>query len=408
MSPRHLLLALAPAILCSLASATDPSVIDGNAGGVATGPTEAQLKGCTLIPGTGKYECKMLPGCINTTETQDGFEYCNAAIQRGHFYPEGLHMTHDRLTLNLTAFFVGIGLFAICFFIMHDRPFGLTGFGLFPRLYPEAWDKLDFAQKGDMASRLHSSLHAVVCWGHIWGFSSCGIWGDMLANDCAINEFFFGLTAGYFVFDFVLVCHYRMAFWQVFIIHHTCAFLPYFIDIFIYSETHFLLGLFIQVETATLILNYQNLLEARELTHTTTYKAVFYTGYVSWFFTRGVMPIYIAHAMMTEVEAVYHGYWSAAICYACAFFVVVFCNVVFFFLLTPDVIAHCRGPRQGELLAPDDIELDAMEGPGGRRMTVGQSTTARRSVWTAADDGDGDGEGGKVAQFRSRASTIRV
>ena len=79
------------------------------------------------------------------------------------------------------------------------------------KLFPKMWAKLSFADRGDMASRLHSSLHAVVCWGHIIGFSTCDIWFDYYANDCAVNEFFFAMTAGYFFFDFFLTCHYKVS-----------------------------------------------------------------------------------------------------------------------------------------------------------------------------------------------------
>lgn len=183
-----------------------------------------QTKGCVYLGEKGKYTCDFLPGCINGTSEPEEYTMCMAGIEGGHFLPAGLKMTHDRLTRNLISFLMGIVLFGSCFFIMHDRPFGLSGAGLMGKMYPEMWASLSVPDKGDMASRLHSSLHAIVCWGHLWGFTSCGIWGDMLANDCAINEFFFGLTAGYFVFDFFLVLYYRMAFWQVFIVHHICAF----------------------------------------------------------------------------------------------------------------------------------------------------------------------------------------
>ena len=147
-----------------------------------------------------------------------------------------------------------------------------------------------------MASRGHSALHAVIVLGNLWAFSKCGIWGDALANTCEENEFFFGITVGYFFFDFFVVVHYRMAFWQVFLVHHTAASLPYFINNYIpgAAACHFVLGLFIQVEIATLVLNYQNYLEVTERSHTKTYDTVFYAAYVLWFLTRICMPTYIA------------------------------------------------------------------------------------------------------------------
>ena len=167
---------------------------------------------------------------------------------------------------------------------------------------------------------------------------------------------------------------------------------PYFIDIFIWGQVHYLLGLFIQVEAATLVLNYQNLLEARKMTNSKCYAFTFYFGYVLWFVVRGIMPVYIVVSMMDLVEPVYGNTWTAAVCYGCAFFVVIFCNIVFLAILTPDVIAHCRGSKgQGEQLV-DETDLEMDEIGGG----------PRRSVWLAPTEADGE------AHFRSRASTIRV
>ena len=118
-------------------------------------------------------------------------------------------------------------LFAACFWFAHDEPFGFkNGYGAIKRWFPAEWAKMDPTQRGDMASRFHSSLHAVVVLCHIYALSSCGIWFDSLAM-CPACEPIFSITVGYFFFDFFIVTHYRMAFWQVFIVHHVAASTPY-------------------------------------------------------------------------------------------------------------------------------------------------------------------------------------
>ena len=157
--------------------------------------------------------------------------------------------------------------------------------------------------RGDWASRLHSSLHAVVVLGLLPTMANCGIWGDALANDCRGVEVFFGITVGYFLFDYSIVLYYKMAFWQVFIVHHTFAISPYLINNFFpgSSACQYILGIFIQVEIATLVLNYQNMLELTERTGTATYKAIFYGCYLLWAVVRIAMPLYICLTLVNDV-----------------------------------------------------------------------------------------------------------
>jgi len=246
--------------------------------------------------------------------------------------------------------------------------------------------------------------------------SSCGIWGDPLANDCRGAEVFFSLIVGYFLFDYAIVLYYKMAFWQVFLVHHTFAISPYLINNFLpgASACQYLIGIFIQVEIATLVLNYQNLLETTERTNTTTYKAVFYGCYVLWAVIRIAMPLYICMTLVNEVMPYYGSTPHVVVCYVCAFFVLTFCTVVWLFVLTPDVLVHLKGPTSDTLLN-DDATSDAVADSdvpstsfqiqsGARTRSMGSRKT---SVFTAPKlGGDGGESGTENAVFRSRGASL--
>jgi len=301
-----------------------------------------------------------------------------------NFLCSGLEGDHRFLANALWVVF-GFILFMTCFCITHDGPFGgkLKGYGLMKKWYPKAWETMDEVNRGDIASRLHSSLHAIVVLGNIPALASCGIWGDPLANNCRSVEVFFSITVGYFLFDFIVVLYYKMAFWQVFVIHHCCAISPYFINNFIpnSSNCNYLLGLFIQVEIATLVLNYQNLLEVTEQTNTPKYRVTFYGAYVTWILARLVLPIYIVVLMVDVVMPCYKTTWYAVVAYGCGFFVLTFCTIVFLFIMTPDVITHLRGPPLDNNTAKDFTPVDEA-GDGSNAAAVElQETGASRKSW---------------------------
>lgn len=278
---------------------------------------------------------------------------CLSTLPEGICLPDGLPMTIERFSANATTAIGGFFFFAFCFWLAHDRPFDLgPGFGLFKRFYPKHWAGMDEAGKGDIASRLHSTMHAIICFGHLLAFNECDNWFKPLANTCTANEFYFSITIGYFAFDYFIVLYYKMTFWQVFLIHHTFAITPYLINNFVPScgATHFILGIFIQVEVATLILNVQNFLEVTDKSNTAIYKIVFFSSYICWFVVRILVPIWIWSMIIGSVYPHYGFGLSASVSYASASFVMIFCTYVFILVMTPDVLAHVRGTHIDEII----------------------------------------------------------
>ena len=252
-----------------------------------------------------------------------------------------------------------------------------------------------------LVSILSSSL---VVLGNIPALASCGIFGDVTANNCPSVEVFFSITVGYFLFDFAVVLYYKMAFWQVFVVHHTCAISPYFISNFIpgCSNAQYLLGIFIQVEIATLVLNYQNLLELSEQTNTLKYRVTFYSAYVLWFLVRIILPYYIFIVMMKDVRPCYGTTWYAVIGYFCAAFVVFFCTYVFVLVMTPDVMAHLRGPP-ADPNSDQFTSVDAADESGNMSIEMNDQRKRGFTVERAALNSDS-----ARIHFRSRGSSMAI
>lgn len=273
------------------------------------------------------------------------YDPCLGEVPAGLCLPEGLEMTWSRLQSNATVTLIAMAVFFACFWLAHDKPFGVPGFGLLQRMYPKHYATWDDGLRADMASRLHCTVHAFLMLLHFSAFSECGIWFKPLANTCASSEVIFSITVGYFAFDLFVVLIYRMKFWQVFVVHHTLAIAPYFINNFLPNcgAGHYVLGFFVQVELAVPTLNYQNLLEATGRKHTPLYKAVFCAGYGIWFVFRILLPLYVCSLTLNHLYPYYGWQPQAALSYFTAAFVLVFCSYVFALLLTPELLLIVRG-----------------------------------------------------------------
>jgi hypothetical protein len=298
--------------------------------------------------------------------------------------PEGLEMTADRLAVNAGAVLASMAAFSGCFVVAYRwaLPRWCRGFPAAGR-----------ALRADFASRAHSTLHALlVPAGLVLCVRSCGLWEEPLLNTCRPAEAFFSISIGYFLVDLVLIVLFRTEFWQVFVLHHSLALLPYAINNFVphCSHSHLLLSLMLGVEVSTVFLNVKWWLEQTDTAAGLPYAAAVYATYASWFLVRVLNPIYVVVLMVVQVFPYYGWDRRVVVSYAVVMVVALFCWYCFLFLFTPEVWHRLRAKRPPR---PPPPVLD----PDG---------TSDRRVLVAPEDDESEKDTTPRSVSRNRSSTL--
>ncbi|CEG38339.1 conserved hypothetical protein [Plasmopara halstedii] len=186
------------------------------------------------------------------------------------------------------------------------------------------------AQKADWCSRVNSTIHAVVIVvGVTYALADIRWSSDyMPMSSIRAASFVFSIAIGYFLCDLIIIIVWPVPMQLVFIIHHTVAVVPYFINNFISccAACQFGLLVFLLVELATLPLNLRGFLDARDRQESKHYLSSVYTTYVIWGISRTALPIFLI--------------------FISAHLIALFCIGVFVFVHTPEVIRFIREHRK--------------------------------------------------------------
>ncbi|KAL7687207.1 putative TRAM/LAG1/CLN8 domain-containing protein [Plasmopara halstedii] len=205
------------------------------------------------------------------------------------------------------------------------------------------------AQKADWCSRVNSTIHAVVIVVGVTYALADIRWSSDYMPMSSIRAASFVFSIGYFLCDLIIIIVWPVPMQLVFIIHHTVAVVPYFINNFISccAACQFGLLVFLLVELATLPLNLRGFLDARDRQESKHYLSSVYTTYVIWGISRTALPIFLMYVFWAYV---YPSDRNHDTCFFPSFIsahlIALFCIGVFVFVHTPEVIRFIREHRK--------------------------------------------------------------
>lgn len=244
--------------------------------------------------------------------------------------------------LYAVIFAVSFVTFAVNFFV---------SWGVSAYLFRRVWPRFLIQEKADWASRVNSQLHAfIVVPGFLATLSTTKYNYDTWFNDDANivpSSVIMSISLGYFAFDFLVLVYYRVPLWIVFVFHHIFASVPYFTYVFHPCEAgNLVLSAFLLVEAATIFLNFQTWMEKLGYARTKWFTWMFYLTYISWFLTRVLLPVFLCYVVwnvwLSDITVDRNLRPCLAPGFVCSHMITLFCWVVFFFVLTPDVVRRWK------------------------------------------------------------------
>lgn len=271
---------------------------------------------------------------------------------------------------------------AACGFIINFAVSWMVSAVLFP-----IFRQLPLPEKGDWCSRANSTLHAFIIIPGFIATLSATEWDHHLfpeTNPKAVRVIMC-ISLGYFAVDFFVMFIYRVPMWIVFVLHHIWASTPYYFHLF-YPCTPgtFILGFFMLVELATLILNFQVWLDKLGYAQTTTFSVLFYLNFATWVLTRLGIPAFCLYVMWAWNVTSSSVPKSDKLCLIpaviCAHLITLFCVVVFFGFIVPDFLRRLRE-------SPDEVDKRMQEIESRRRKLSGVSQPPAAVEQPPAADG---------------------
>lgn len=276
----------------------------------------------------------------------------------------------DLYAVIFAASFVSFG---ILFFV---------AWGVSAYLFRRVWPKFLVQEKADWASRVNSQIHAFIV---VPGFLATlatthydyQTWYND-GSDIVPSSVLMAISLGYFSFDFFVLVYYRIPLWIVFVGHHVVASAPYFTYLFNPCESgNIVLSCFLLVEAATLFLNFQTWMEKLGYAKTKWFTWMFYLTYISWLLTRVLLPIFLLYVVWKLWLSDVTVSRDLRVClipgFVCSHLIAIFCWVVFFFVLTPDMIQRWKE-------TPEAVELRLQDARRRRRSRLASRDISRSTT----------------------------
>jgi len=217
--------------------------------------------------------------------------------------------------------------------------------------------KFSPAERADWCSRVNSTIHALGSAIGIFIVLGTTEWNDFIPQSSLAGErIVFAFSASYFLFDLLVVYAWKVQLWQLFVVHHSVAVIPYVFDLFVYEApgVQYLLLLFMLVEIATLPLNARGFHESLGGAGDDYHRKTIYATYITWAVVRFALPIYLIYTMWAvaygSVDMSPVMLWVGLIC---GHIIAFFCIGVFLFVLTPEVLNVYRHVHTGECRSLD-------------------------------------------------------
>lgn len=113
-----------------------------------------------------------------------------------------------------------------------------ANFSVVWRLMERYWPRFrtyDASQRGDNASRVNSTLHAIlVCSSLLYALRTME-WGPFMEplQSPWLFQVSLATSMGYFISDFFVLWRYHTPKWKIFMLHHAMAVMPYLVYLFV-------------------------------------------------------------------------------------------------------------------------------------------------------------------------------
>ena len=233
-------------------------------------------------------------------------------------------------------------LFLVCMSFSWFACVFLSSWSLYTRFTPKWFHTQTISLKADHCARIGSSVHAVVIAPGLLIAMLHARWSQnayAAESSVAGMQALFCYSVGYFLYDLLVLIHYRLPQWPAFTAHHVMAMIP-FVNYLFVKECDvgiFVLGGFLLVEFAVIPLNAQAFLEQAGFGSSRLYSLALYTTFVTWIGSRIVNPLFLIWVVHKKV-------WPSAMHKMClvpgivsAYFIAVFCIYVFVVILWKEV-----------------------------------------------------------------------
>jgi hypothetical protein len=213
-----------------------------------------------------------------------------------------------------------------------------------------AFDQLTLALRADTVSRFGSTVHALIIVPMLFWQLYLDPNTEWIAYNPTtpawVSQYVFAISLGYFTADGLLTAWYQMPMWQIFLLHHVLAGVPYAIFLFVPSCNLGIYGLslFLLVELSNLTMNHMGLMERFGLKSSPTYTFCLYANAAMWLWCRVHNPIkvvYVLHTYMLPKVPAGSEHCLSFSAY-CAYFIVVFCCYGFFVTSGFEIIARWK------------------------------------------------------------------
>jgi hypothetical protein len=220
----------------------------------------------------------------------------------------------------------------------------------------------------EMAECVCSTVHALVVSVGLNGtLSRSGVvyaWRELVLYDTMT---WFCVSLAYFVCDSIVLGFYRWKMWDIFLVHHLFASLPYFIFVFS-PECHtsdnvagvFTLAGFLLVEWATPLYNLCAFLKLLGKERSRQYSISFFIMYLAWCLVRVVLPANLVVWVFKDIYPAWGWHYCYGLSYPSAVFVLIFCTCALVLFHTPEAL------RIAGLLPPETPVPSAVPAAGKR------------------------------------------
>lgn len=236
-------------------------------------------------------------------------------------------------------------LAALCFFVLYLISW---------RMMQTCWRRFRSytdSVKADNASRLNSTVHSIiVAPSLLWGLAHTS-WGPAYqpTSDPSFLQSVLTISMGYFLCDLYILLTYHTPMWQVFVLHHVMALVPYLLYYFTDCTCGlYVLTCYMLVEFTNMFYNFKLWMEDCGLNRTRLYAALLYATIAGWLVFRMANPAWCVVCSHKYVLPTITAGWECVIpSLICGYFVNVFCFAAFNVVLVKEVYDRWTKPIPG-------------------------------------------------------------
>lgn len=222
------------------------------------------------------------------------------------------------------------------------------------------FNKFDFKGRCDWASRVPSVVHANLVLWFLWHENLFSVtWNEWFqtADDLSVLERNMCISAGYFLYDFIIIVWSKMDLWQIYVFHHVAALWPLLSVLFNGCQNYTFFGTgFFFVEMTIMPLQFVHWCETLKKPDHLLTKFGYHATFWLWIPFRLVLPVYMTYngigVVMQQDSSV--GFWQCKVPVGQGGASIwAFCWLIFFVHIGPGYVKRVfRGEAPAEHPAP--------------------------------------------------------